>query len=133
MRWCLFGLYATEILVLSLLPASALPESTLWFSHEDKAVHAVMYGAFALIFVWAAGGFGNAWRAGYWRWAAAATTSAAVYGALMEWLQAVVLCAQGRSFSGGDMLANVLGAAVAVAVARGLVRVGRRLPGRGCV
>ena len=107
-RWA-FGIYTVLLLAASLLPATEVPEVPLisW----DKAQHAL---AFALYGAMAAAVCGGRPR---WKWITVGVGFAV--GAASEGLQAF---SPGRQVSGYDLIANILGVAIAVATVHLLTR-----------
>jgi VanZ family protein len=105
--------YLIVIAFLSLVPASNLPEISL-FSGADKIVHICMYLGLSFLACWAYVG-DNRFRYMY-------TLLAAVfmYGVLMEILQRTMH--NGRSFDFKDMMANLVGAIIGLLIYRYMVR-----------
>ena len=109
-RWLICGLYAAGMLGLSIMPASALAETPELFPHQDKVLHALMYGGWAVLLGWALQRQMHNQPAA---WMIGIVLVAATYGALMEVLQGSVTWIQ-RTCSWGDMLANLAGAILGV-------------------
>src|SRR5450756_1118338 len=105
-RWLICWLYAVGILDLSIMPASALAVAPCLFPQQDKVVHALMYGGWALLLGWAAQ---KQMRHRPAAWMVGIVLMATAYGILMEVLQGSMLWIQ-RTCSWGDMLANLAGA-----------------------
>jgi VanZ family protein len=110
-RWIVCCVYAVFLLVISVLPARFFGDSPDIFPGQDKLVHAAVYAGFAFLLA----------RATAQREAlriinrfSMAASAAAGYGALMELLQLIFFWSQ-RSFSWGDILANLAGAALGAA------------------
>lgn len=111
-------LYAAGILIMSILPARALEATPELVPHQDKLIHALVYGGWAVLLVWA---WRERWPGKPWVWLAAAVGIAAAYGVLMEGLQGGLVGFQ-RTCSVGDMLANLVGAGLAVGLYAWLTR-----------
>lgn len=109
-RWMICGLYATGILVLSIMPAGAFDGTPELFPHQDKAFHALMYGGLAILLGWAL-----QWQKRHRpeAWIAGIVLMAASYGALMEIFQGSLPWIE-RTCSWGDMLANLAGAILGI-------------------
>ena len=109
-HWLICWLYAAGMLALSVMPASVLAETPELFPHQDKVLHALMYGGWAVLLGWALQrqilNRPTAWMVGI-------VLMATAYGALMEVLQGCLLWIQ-RTCSWGDMLANLTGAVLGV-------------------
>ena len=111
-RWLICGLYAAGMLGLSIMPASALAETPELFPHQDKVLHALMYGGWTVLLGW------TLQRQMHNRPAACMAgivLLATAYGALMEVLQGSLIWIQ-RTCSWGDMLANLAGAILGVGI-----------------
>ena len=109
-RWLICWLYAAGILGLSIMPASALAETPEFCPHQDKVLHALMYGGWAVLLGWALQRqMRNRPAAGM----VGIVLMATAYGALMEGLQGSLIWIQ-RTCSWGDMLANLAGAILGV-------------------
>ncbi|MBU0715075.1 MAG: VanZ family protein [Verrucomicrobia bacterium] len=108
--WLICGIYAVGILGLSIMPASALAGTPELFPHQDKVLHALMYGGWAVLLGWALlrqmQNRPAAWMVGI-------VLIATAYGVLMEILQGSLIWIQ-RTCSWGDMLANLAGAILGV-------------------
>jgi VanZ family protein len=91
-----------------------MPEGGFWQS--DKLIHGLVYGILSLLFYRALGRYRTGRSAGRVRLRAAglAILAAGLYGLSDEWHQSFV---PGRSDSGLDLLADVAGAVIFVAVA----------------
>ena len=95
---------------LSLMPARALAGTPEWFPQQDKLLHALMYGGWAIVLSWA---LQRQILSRPTVWITSIVAIATVYGALMEVFQA--LCAwAARTFSWGDLLANLVGAILGI-------------------
>ena len=109
-RWLICWLYAAGMLGLSIMPASTLTKAPELFPHQDKVLHALMYGGWAVLLGWALQrqiqNLPAAWMVGI-------VLMATAYGALMEVLQGSLTWIQ-RTCSWGDMLANLAGAVLGV-------------------
>lgn len=99
----------------SLTPSDTFDTVPYLFEHEDKVVHAVMYGVYLLVLAW------PVWRGAGTRriWGIAAYCVA--FGALMEALQPVVQPGD-RTFSPADMAANAGGAVTAALICASRLR-----------
>lgn len=115
-RWLICGLYAAGILGLSIMPASALAETPELLPHQDKVLHALMYGGWAILLGWALQGQIHHRPAA---WITRIVLIATAYGALMEILQGNLLWIQ-RTCSWGDMLANLAGAILGIVFLKGV-------------
>ena len=111
-RWLICWLYAAGILGLSIMPASALAEAPELFPHQDKVLHALMYGGWAVLLGWT---LQRQMRNRPAAWMAGIVLVATAYGALMEILQGSLIWIQ-RTCSRGDMLANLAGAILGVGI-----------------
>jgi VanZ family protein len=109
-RWLICWIYAVGILGLSIMPASALAETPEFFSQQDKVLHALMYGGWAVLLGWT---LQRQMQNRPTAWMVGIVLTAAVYGALMEALQGSLTWIQ-RTCSWGDMLANLAGAILGV-------------------
>ena len=109
-RWLICWLYAVGILGLSILPAGALESALEFFPHQDKLLHALMYGGWAAVLGWAVQAHV---RRSPLAWMLGIVLTVTAYGILMEILQQMLPWAQ-RTCSGWDALANLVGAALAV-------------------
>jgi len=109
-RWVICGLYAVGILGLSIMPTSAMAETPELFPQQDKVLHALMYGGWAVVLGWA---MQRQMQNRPATWMAGIVLIASIYGALMEGLQGSLICIQ-RTCSWGDMLANLAGAILGV-------------------
>jgi len=103
--------WALILLIASTLPKGNLPKLPFWtdLASPDKAAHALFYGVFAVLLSWLLRPM-TKWA---YLWAFVLAT---VYGASMEVLQAWM--GQGRAFELADMLANGLGALLAIVLLR---------------
>ena len=117
-RWLICWLYAAGILIVSVIPARALEAPPDLFPHQDKLLHALMYGGWAVVLGWV---LQERWRQSPWAWMAGAVGIATAYGILMEGLQGILTWSQ-RTCSVGDMLANLAGAGLAVGLCAWLRR-----------
>ncbi|WP_225934381.1 MULTISPECIES: VanZ family protein [unclassified Cupriavidus] len=100
----LFALCALAVLVLSLLPPDAPEVTTGW----DKANHLLAFGTLAVLGV-------RAWPARLWHLVLALTA----YGGAIEILQSLTSY---RDPSWADLLADVLGIAVGLALSLRVIR-----------
>ena len=112
-RGWLCGVYAFFILVLSAMPADTLADNFEFFPHQDKVLHALIYGGWAGLLYWALQYKIQNHPLG---WMLAIVTCVALYGVMMEALQELLVWT-GRVCSRGDMLANLAGAAVGAGLA----------------
>jgi VanZ family protein len=103
-----FGAGLLLVAVMSLLPPDRLPQS---MSLSDKAVHALAYALLGALAVLS----GLTWRG--------ALVSVVGFGLLLEIAQGV---SGHRSFEGGDLLADAVGAGIGVVVVIAVVRRPRR-------
>ena len=103
--------WALILLYVSTVPSGKLPTIPLWaqLASPDKWAHALVYGVFAVLLFLLLHR-----RSIYAAWWAIGLSG--LYGTLMEFLQAFM--ARGRSFEVADMLANWLGALLAVLLVR---------------
>jgi VanZ family protein len=114
--WGPVAIYAAAIFIASSIPQPpSLPQIV-----TDKGLHGGLYGGFALVIL----------RALAKRWdrvtpltAAAAIVAAVVYGISDEFHQSFV---PGRTSDAADVLADAIGATVAVGIAWAIARLGRR-------
>ena len=111
-RWLICWLYAAGILGLSIMPASALAETPELFQHQDKVLHVLMYGGWAVMLGWA---LQRQMQNRPAAWMVGIVLMATAYGALMEVLQGNLIWIQ-RTSSWGDMLANLAGAILGVGI-----------------
>ena len=109
-RWLICWLYAAGMLGLSIMPASALAETPELFPHQDKVLHALMYGGWAVLLGWT---LQKQMRNRPAAWMVGIVLMATAYGALMEVLQGSLIWIQ-RTCSWGDMLANLAGAILGI-------------------
>ena len=109
-RWGITGIYVAAVTLLSLMPSKKLSPFIPSFSNSDKVGHAVLYGGLAFLLCWAM-------RPGtkHPKWLLWAALTVQLYGALMELMQLILLPGD-RFFSVGDMVANSMGAMLAVLV-----------------
>jgi len=105
-RRVICGIYALLILGLSVMPESALEITPQFFPHQDKVMHALMYGGWAALLGWA---LQERVRRYPWAWMLGIVAVATAYGVLMEIVQGAWAWIQ-RTCSWGDMLANLAGA-----------------------
>jgi VanZ family protein len=96
------------ILGISLWPKPPEPPDLIDIPDMDKLIHVVMYAGYVAVIAWS-------WRAERrsWRTGAALVTYGAVFGVLMELLQAAVPVLE-RSLSVWDMIANVAGSVTGI-------------------
>ncbi len=92
------------------MPASALAETPQLFPHQDKVLHALMYGGWAILLAWT---LQRQWRRQPVTWINGMILVITAYGALMEVLQGSLPWIQ-RTCSWGDVLANVAGVVLGV-------------------
>ena len=104
----LASLYLFIITVLFLLPGSALPKDDMFFPHFDKVVHFSFFAV--LLFLW------HCQYASSWRISLLLLLVAFVYGLGVEVIQHYLIV--NRSFDAGDVVADMTGAIVGVAVWR---------------
>jgi len=109
-RWLICWIYAAGMLGLSIMPASALAETPELFPHQDKVLHALMYGGWAVLLGWT---LQRQMRNRPAAWMVGIVLMATAYGVLMEVLQGSLIWIQ-RTCSWGDMLANLAGAILGV-------------------
>lgn len=113
-RWVVCGVYALLVLVLSVMPAGALAQTPELFPHQDKVLHALMYGILAVLLGWA---LREQLHRKPLAWMLGIVAAATAYGALMEILQGQLTSIQ-RTCSWGDMLANLVGAVLGTVILR---------------
>lgn len=101
--------WMTVLFTLSSVPASSMPATPLLFPHQDKVIHAGLYGILALTFI---PGRGQRLLARQWWPGAFAACSA--FALLDEYHQSYV---PGRSADPWDLLADGVGAALALLLA----------------
>ncbi len=104
------GAYALLLVYVSLAPGQRIPGIFDWgelFS-PDKIAHFGAYAFFAVLLSFSIG------RASTGKRAATAATVAALFGVLMECLQAIA--GTGRDFDPVDMAANLIGALLGAAI-----------------
>ncbi len=104
LAWGLVLAYAALVFAVSSIPAKSMPGGRLW--DFDKLIHAGEYAVFAAL-LWMALARTTAWPPS--RRAVTVFVLAALYGISDELHQALV---PGRSSSGYDVIADVVGAAV---------------------
>ncbi|MDD5676890.1 MAG: VanZ family protein [Kiritimatiellae bacterium] len=109
-RWLICWLYAAGMLGLSIMPAGALTETPELFPQQDKVLHALMYGGWAIMLGWA---LHKQMQNRPTTWMVGIVLIATAYGVLMEGLQGSLIWIQ-RACSWGDMLANLAGAILGV-------------------
>jgi VanZ family protein len=114
--WAPPALYALAIFVSSSLTAVPAPPPHF----TDKHVHLLAFGGFALVLVRALSG--GRWSGITVSTTLQAATIAVVYGVTDEWHQAFV---PGRHADVADVLADAVGAVLAVAVVGAIARRGR--------
>ena len=109
-RWILCGAYSMGIFLVSLMPSKTLKGilTHIGIPHKDKVLHFAMYGVLAVLVMWAL-------RVRRIRGSLVfeVISGCFLYGALIEVLQHTV-AAGDRHFSWADMIANGLGAGIAV-------------------
>jgi len=103
-RCTIWGIYTVLIAVASLAPSSSFKD-TPSFLHADKIIHFIMYGAQAVLLLWA---LTPKLRKITTR-VILTILFCSAYGILMEILQAK-LQPNDRTFSIGDIIANIAGA-----------------------
>jgi sugar transferase EpsL len=118
-RWSVTIFYACGVTALSLMPSNTASKLSLPIPHFDKIAHAGMYAILAVLVCWA-----MRYRFHHRLWLVWVVLGAAAYGAIMEVGQFYLIASE-RSFSYGDMLANTVGASLAV-IALGFVVAWRR-------
>ena len=122
-RW-LFVWGPAVSLMAAIFAVSSVPNlDTTSSGISDKTLHFWTYGALGVLLVRALAG--AAWTGVTSRAASLAWVMAVAWGALDEWHQSTV---PGRSLSGRDLVADAIGAALAVAVV--LLAARRRRGGR---
>lgn len=99
------GLYVLLVAALSLIPASDLPKVPL-FPGADKLVHAAMYFVLSILILWTF----HAKKIARWK----LYSFVIGWGLLMECLQ--ILMNAGRHFSYADIVANITGVALGIAL-----------------
>lgn len=109
-RW-LFSICALAVLVLSLLPPDMAQPTTGW----DKTNHLLAFGTLAVLGL-------RAWPGRIWQLALALTA----YGAAIEVLQSLTPY---RTSSWADLLVDVLGIAIGMALSFRAIRAGRSTSG----
>ena len=109
-RWLICWLYAAGMLGLSIMPGGALAATPELFPQQDKVLHALMYGGWAILLGWA---LPRPMHNRPAAWMVGIVLMATAYGALMEVLQGSLVWIQ-RTCSWGDMLANLAGAILGV-------------------
>lgn len=105
-RWVVCRLYAAGILGASIMPSAVLAATPEFFPHQDKVLHAVMYGGWAALLGWASQ---ERFRRNALVCGLGIVAIAMAYGVLMELLQGILGGSQ-RTCSWGDILANLIGA-----------------------
>lgn len=117
-RWLPTVLITAAILYLTLAPHPIDTNDMPLFEGADKLVHAIMFGAFAvvLLYDW------NRHRASAPRTSLvlASGALAIVFGAAIEWMQAHLTTA--RSGDAWDLLADAVGVVAALVICRGIWR-----------
>ena len=107
LRWSVCMVYAALVATVSLLPPSVLPNFTGCMVHADKLVHIVMYGGLSVVLHWVMmPNIGRGWPT------VGIMLSCNLYGLALEGLQAN-LSSLGRTFSTGDLAANLAGSLAA--------------------
>jgi VanZ family protein len=114
-RFTLSIIYLIIIVLLSLLPASDLPDIP-YFSGEDKWIHFCMYAGLGFVTCWSLDTRGKRMPHLF-----LLLTGVFLWGVLMEVLQR--LMANGRSLEFLDMLANLAGAIAGLIVYKYLNRI----------
>ena len=92
------------------MPAGVLAETPKLFPQQDKVLHALMYGGWAVLLGWTSPGQIRLRPVAGMLGIVLIATS---YGALMEALQGCLIWIQ-RDCSWGDMLANLAGAILGI-------------------
>ena len=105
LRWWACALHLALITVLSLVPAWLFPPSLNQIPGIDKWLHGAMYGLLGGLLRWAAAPRGATALSYGW------PVAAGGYGLLMELMQ-LQFGGGTRMFSGGDAVANLIGAIV---------------------
>lgn len=108
-RWGTLITYMVIIAFLSLAPPPKISTYTLSIPYFDKLAHAVMHGGFAFLFCWAL-----QYRFRHKLWLIYVVIISHIYGASMELGQYYMNF--DRTFSWGDILANTVGAVIAVSL-----------------
>ncbi len=108
-RWAVVVLYMGAIAFLTLSPGERVSAFTLPIPHFDKLAHAGMHGVLAFLICWAL-----QYRFRHRLWLIYVVIISHIYGAAMEFGQYYMDL--GRTFSWGDILANTIGAIIAVSV-----------------
>ena len=111
-RWLICVIYAAGMLGLSIMPADAWTETPELFPQQDKVLHALMYGGWAVSLGWA---LQRQIRNRPAAWMVGIVLMTTAYGALLEVLQGSIIWIQ-RTCSWGDMLANLAGAVLGVGI-----------------
>ncbi|KOH44316.1 VanZ family protein [Sunxiuqinia dokdonensis] len=99
------GFYVFLVATLSLIPANDLP-NVPFFPGADKLVHAGMYFVLSILILWTF----HAKKIARWK----LYSFVIGWGLLMEWLQ--ILMNAGRHFSVFDIVANITGVALGIAL-----------------
>jgi VanZ family protein len=110
LRKSLAAVYLAIIAILSLMPSYDLPEITK-FPQFDKVVHVSMYLGLSFLVCWSFEIHRDRMKPIY-----ILLTAVFMYGVLMEILQRTMH--NGRSFDFRDMLANLTGAVIGIAIYR---------------
>lgn len=107
-------LYAAGILWLSIMPASALRGAPELFPQQDKVLHALIYGLFAVLLLWA---YSPRWPKTSSARLLGIVLLTTAYGGVMEILQLSLPSLQ-RDCSGSDLLADLLGSILGIGIYR---------------
>jgi VanZ family protein len=102
--WLLSLLWATVIMVLSVMPRSELPEIDIW--EPDKIAHVIVYAVLSFLLVLSMEGQSN-WLSGRYKVGLAALCLSAAYGISIEVIQGSWI--PSRVFDYADILANCIG------------------------
>lgn len=108
-QWLVLLLWALILAVLSLVPSSRLPKINSWSDliTTDKFAHALVYAIFTVLLYQVLKTKGKKPKV-------LAVVIAALYGAFMEFLQHI--SASGRTYEFADIVANTIGALLAIAL-----------------
>ncbi len=107
LRWIVVALYMGAVAFLTLSPGHRVASLTLPIRHFDKLAHTAMHGGLAFLFCWAL-----RYRFRHRLWLLYVVIISHGYGTLMELGQYHM--PYGRTFSWGDIMANTVGAILAV-------------------
>ena len=110
-RRTISGVYLLFIMIVSLLPSSTFEDIPSLFEHMDKVIHFLIYGGLSALLCWT---FPRKNRKMF-LYFTAIVLLCTLYGIFMEILQGAFRELD-RSFSWGDMIANIAGAIVFIPV-----------------